>query len=256
MHNQHIRQQFNLQAHNFANWSVVQNSHFLQGYFNFCLLKPCDTLLDVACGTGDFANFAAQQGIMATGTDISDIELEIAKEKARRSNVTNATFVHADVENLPFPKNSFSMVVCKWAFHHFEHPNVVFAEMKRCCKPGGRISIQDMVAYPDEYVNKYFEALDNLVDPSHNRALKAQELRDFYTINRIGWVREQQIKVELNLNEYIGHAQQTPEVLALINAHVKNGLEDKRLNDFLYRKENDIVFVRPVLLIIGRRQGS
>jgi len=50
-----IRAPFNKQAENFSKWSVTQNEEYLEAYFTFCRMLQDDSLLDVACGTGEFS---------------------------------------------------------------------------------------------------------------------------------------------------------------------------------------------------------
>ncbi len=49
---------------------------------------------------------------------------------------------------LPFPDASFSIVTCRYAFHHFEHPAAVLAEMKHVWLPDGRAVLADVQAAP------------------------------------------------------------------------------------------------------------
>lgn len=57
--------------------------------------------------------------------------------------------------------------------------------MIRCCMPGGKISIQDIRAYDDDYVNSFFEKLDKLIDISHNKTFTVSEFNRLYTANKI-----------------------------------------------------------------------
>ncbi|NQU88685.1 MAG: class I SAM-dependent methyltransferase [Mariniphaga sp.] len=146
MKNQIIKDQFNKQAELFANWSVSKNLEYLEAYVNFCSIQPGDRVLDVACGPGDLAIFLADKVSKVQGIDISDKEVEIANGLVNKFGLKNIRFDCADVEKLPNDNNSFSVVLCKSAFHHFRNPDVVFKEMKRCCEKSGKISIQDIVA--------------------------------------------------------------------------------------------------------------
>lgn len=58
MTTQIAREQFNRQADKFANWSIGKNVEYLNGYYDFCGIKPTDRLLDVACGPGEFCRVA------------------------------------------------------------------------------------------------------------------------------------------------------------------------------------------------------
>lgn len=80
-----------------------------------------------------------------------------------------------DVLPLPFPDASFSIVTCRYAFHHFEHPSAVLAEMKRVCQPGGRMVLADVHAAADPERAAAFNRMERLRDPSHVRALPLAE---------------------------------------------------------------------------------
>jgi ubiquinone/menaquinone biosynthesis C-methylase UbiE len=44
------------------------------------------------------------------------------------------TWIEGDVTRLPFDDSSFTLVTCRYAFHHFGDPLAVLKEMKRVCK--------------------------------------------------------------------------------------------------------------------------
>ena len=74
--------------------------------------------LDVGCGTGDNAIWLAQNGFQVIGTDISDIAIEKAKEKASKANVTCdfivVNFLKYKIEGLPF-----GFIFDRGCFHSF-----------------------------------------------------------------------------------------------------------------------------------------
>jgi ubiquinone/menaquinone biosynthesis C-methylase UbiE len=115
-----IRQQFDLQADNFSKWSITRNLEYMQQYAEFCGLIEKDTLLDVACGTGEYAIFCAQKIEKVCGVDLSNKMIEVAKKNADALQLKNISFDVQDVLKLPFESNQFSIVNCKSAFHHFD----------------------------------------------------------------------------------------------------------------------------------------
>lgn len=253
MSNRIIKDQFNKQAENFASWWIGRNTEYLQAYFGFCGIQSTDSVLDVACGPGEFTLFMAKRVKQAYGIDISDREIEIANSLKKEFGLENLRFDCADVENLPCTDNSYSVVVCKSAFHHFIKPGIIFREMIRCCEPGGKISIQDIVTYNNNYVNLFFETFDKLVDISHNRTLNEKEFTSLYTENNIEKTGEFRLTVDLNVEEYIQHALQEPEATIQIREHLEKGEKDKKLMGNLFRKEGKLFFKRPVYLIIGKK---
>ena len=99
------------------------------------LLGPASaaTLLDVACGTGNFVRHAAAAGLRVTGVDLSDVAVGAA-----RGSVPDAEFLVADGQELPLPDASFDHVTCLGSLEHFPEPERGAAEMARVLRPDGR----------------------------------------------------------------------------------------------------------------------
>ncbi len=204
-----VKRQFDIQAQSFSNWSVTRNEEYMQAYFEFIGFQKGDELLDVACGTGEFSVFCARRIKGVHGIDISEGMIELARKHARADGLTNLTFECHDVEHIPCADGSFSVVQCRSAFHHMEDYPRVFKEMLRCCRPDGRMAVQDIMAYDDPRVNSFFEALEREVDVSHNSTLHRQEFIDLFDRNQVEVIRSMAVEVELNFREYLGHAYQS-----------------------------------------------
>lgn len=251
MTNQLVKEQFNKQAEKFANWSVGKNVDYLNAYFDFCDIKSTDRILDVACGPGEFMIYIADRVSQAHGIDISDKEIEIANKLIKEFGLKNVSFDCHDVENLPYTDNSFSVVICKSAFHHFTNSDKIFKEMIRCCEIGGLVSIQDIRAYENEYVNEFFETFDKLVDISHNKTLSENDFNSLYLNNGIKKTGEYKLEVDLNVQEYIDHAIQDEDNILEMKELLNKGQVDPRLKGFLFKCGNELYFKRPVYLIKG-----
>ena len=68
----------------------------------------------------------------------------------------------------------FSIVSSRFVFHHLQDPLAALKEMKRVCKPGGKIVVADMARMPEKAAA--LNAAELLRDPSHVRALPVDEL--------------------------------------------------------------------------------
>lgn len=250
-----IRRQFDKQAQSFSNWSVTKNEEYMQAYFDFIGFRKEDELLDVACGTGEFTIFCARRIKGAHGIDISKGMIELAQKQASAIDLTNITFECHDVERIPCPDGSFSVVQCRSAFHHMSDYPRVFGEMLRCCKTGGRLAVQDIMAYDDPIVNSFFEALEKEVDASHNATLHRQEFIDLFTRNQVEVIRSLVVEVKLNFREYLSHAFQSESSLEKIRELLEKGLKDKGVSSFLYLNENnELVLKRAVFLVLGEKR--
>ncbi|SCG65837.1 class I SAM-dependent methyltransferase [Micromonospora humi] len=101
-------------------------------------------VLEVAPGPGYLAIELARLGAYRiTGLDVSRTFVALAGEAARRAGVA-VDFRQGDVHDLPFPANTFDLVVCQAAFKNFVRPVRALDEMHRVLRPGGRAVIHDL----------------------------------------------------------------------------------------------------------------
>lgn len=185
-HREAIVDQFTRQAEPFATAPSIRNERALGLLVEAAGTGCDDTVLDVACGPGLVAAaFAARAGHV-TGIDLTPAMIARAERTARDQSVANVTFRVGDVSALPFPDGSFSIVVSRFAFHHFEDPGAVLAEMRRVCRPGGRVVVCDLLASDDPEKAAAFHRMEMLRDPSHVRALTLAELGGLFVARGVG----------------------------------------------------------------------
>lgn len=99
-------------------------------------------VLEVGCGTGFFLLNLAQAGYIGEAhcTDISPGMVAQCIENGRRLGIEVQGQV-ADAEALPYPDNSFDLVLGHAVIHHLPNLEAAFSEFHRVLKPGGRLVI-------------------------------------------------------------------------------------------------------------------
>src|SRR5262245_31713775 len=175
-HRDLIIEQFTKQAVPFASAPGIRDEEALRLLVEQSGASPDDGVLDVACGPGLVVCAFAPHVRHATGIDVTPAMLERARALQDEKRLANVTWRLGDVVPLPFPDASFSIVVSRFAFHHFLDPAAVLAEMKRVCAPGGRVVVTDVVVSTDPAKAAAFNRMEKLRDPSHVRALPLAEL--------------------------------------------------------------------------------
>ncbi|GAB3286828.1 class I SAM-dependent methyltransferase [Kineosporia babensis] len=100
---------------------------------------PPGPALDVACGTGRFAEGLVQRGHQVTGIDGNEGMLAQARRR-----VPTAEFVLGDLSRLPVPAESADLAVCTLALSHVRSLPEVMAEFHRVLRPGGHLIISDV----------------------------------------------------------------------------------------------------------------
>jgi SAM-dependent methyltransferase len=96
-----------------------------------------ETLLDIACGTGNAALLGARSGAIASGVDNAERLIEVAAARAAAAGLT-ANFAVADAEALPFADAAFDVVVSVMGVIYAPDARRALAEALRVLRPGGR----------------------------------------------------------------------------------------------------------------------
>ena len=103
-------------------------------------IAPGATVLDVACGPGNFTRaFAAAAGDgLVVGVDASRTMLAQA---VREPSAGAIAYVRGDASDLPFRAATFDAVCCFAALYLIEEPMRAVAEIARVLAPGGRVAL-------------------------------------------------------------------------------------------------------------------
>jgi SAM-dependent methyltransferase len=104
-------------------------------------------VLEVGCGPGHLSiRLARQHGLNVTGLDLDPAMIERARANADRSedsDESGPSFLVGDVAALPFPDESFDLVVSTMSMHHWADPTSGMAEIDRVLRPGASALIWD-----------------------------------------------------------------------------------------------------------------
>src|SRR6476660_7103439 len=78
---------------------------------------------------------------VVTGIDLSEPMLEKARERVLRKGLSNIRLLAMDAADLKFPDSSFDIVYAPYVISVVPDPVAVVREMRRVCRPGGRLVI-------------------------------------------------------------------------------------------------------------------
>ena len=101
-------------------------------------IEPDDRILEVGVGTGISLPLYPRQ-CSVTAIDLSDGMLDRARTRVAQYNLRNVRLIQMDATRLKFPDNSFDIVYAPYFISCVPDPLAVTGEMRRVCKPGGRL---------------------------------------------------------------------------------------------------------------------
>lgn len=100
------------------------------------------TILDIGCGTGRHAIELTKRGYKVTGVDLSDSQLQRAREKAEAEGL-NIDFIKMDARNLGFDQEFYlAIMICEGAFSLMETDEMNFQILQGAAKAlrvGGKL---------------------------------------------------------------------------------------------------------------------
>lgn len=174
------RDRFGQYAQNYVSSEIHATGSDLERLLEVVNPQPGWRALDIATGGGHTALKFAPHVSSVVATDIGQTMLQAARENIATQGIGNITFAAADAENLPFAANSFDLVTCRVAAHHFPDAYRFVLEAARVLKPGGMLAVHDHLLPEDERAIQYIEAFEKLRDPSHHRAFSESEWRGMF----------------------------------------------------------------------------
>ena len=101
-------------------------------------IRQGDRILEVGTGTG-IAIGRYPGHCSVTGIDLSSSMLEKARARVARKGITNVRLVEMDAADLKFDDGAFDVVYGPYLINCVTDPLTVAREMRRVCRPGGRI---------------------------------------------------------------------------------------------------------------------
>ncbi len=104
-------------------------------------LKKSDRILDLACGTGIVARTVSEflgASKQITGVDVNEIVLKKAIEIASNKSLS-IEYIKTNVNKLPFPDESFDLVLCQQGLQYFPDKLLSLKEVNRILSKKGRV---------------------------------------------------------------------------------------------------------------------
>lgn len=154
-------------------------------------IQSGERVLEVGVGTGINLSLYPKN-CSVVGIDFSGSMLEIARERAARKDIQNMRLLQMDAADLKFADDSFDIVYAPYLISVVPDPVKVAQEMRRVCRPGGRIIFLNHFLSPNPLLSR----IERLISP--------------FTIH-IGF------KADLDLPAFLAQADLQPQSIEKVN---------------------------------------
>jgi len=168
--------------------------------------------LDVATGGGHVAYTFAPHVARVWATDITQEMLDLVKTEAQKRGLKNVRTAYAKAEALPFDDESFDLVTCRIAPHHFDSIPEFLVEVHRVLKPNTIFAVVDNVV-PEGSVGDYVNAFERFRDPSHLRAWTMEEWRVALKNHGFAITHEEQLYKKMEFKSWASRHDATMQAL-------------------------------------------
>jgi SAM-dependent methyltransferase len=153
-------------------------------------------VLEVGCGWGALAEWVGREtGADVCPTDLSPRMVELSRERGLDAQV-------ADVQQLPFPDESFDAAIAAWMLYHVPDLDRGLSELARVLAPGGRLVAATNSAF---HLQELREAVGSGPSPSTFTRENGEMVlrRHFADVRRVDVDGELEFETRADVEEYV-----------------------------------------------------
>jgi ubiquinone/menaquinone biosynthesis C-methylase UbiE len=248
-----VQEEFTRQADAYAAAPLIVDPARLSRLVHAVAPTPDARLLEVATGPGHVALAFAPYCREVVGLDLTEAPLVIAERTRLERGLSNTRFQTGDAEQLPFERGGFDVVVCRFAYHHFEDPPLVLGEMSRACRAGGTVAVEDIIVSEHPERAAYHNRFENLRDQSHTRAFPLSRLLQIFAASGLEVERVSTDSYEMPVEGWLASAQTPPERAAETRGMIERDAREDLSGTTPLRRAGELFFIHHTATVIGRK---
>lgn len=220
---------------------VIADRRRVRRLVRFVAPRRSDRVLDV--GTGMLASAFALRV-----SDVVTLDWDL-----RRRRPANVALEPADPHDLPYPDDTFDLVVCGPSFHHLTAPRIVVREMARVARLGGRVVVEDIIASEEAVRARYQDRLERLRDRSHPGYLRLSQIVTFIGTAGLRLRSLQVHDLPREFNEWLVGGRSSPERIEHIRRLMVGAVEADLSGLDVRPVDDTVVFTQQIASLVAEK---
>jgi ubiquinone/menaquinone biosynthesis C-methylase UbiE len=248
-----VCREFGQQASRFGEQGLtLSNQAYLRWMVEQLDLQAHFQVLDVAAGTGHLSRAIAPHVRRVVALDLTPEMLAQGQREAEQQGLTNVVFERGEAEHLPYADETFDIVVTRFSLHHFADARGPLEEMVRVCRRRGSVAVIDIVSPDVPTLAATYNHLERLRDPSHLRALTADELQRLMCGTGLDLVRVAPRDIEVDLDRWLDLTRTATAARETIREALMRDVQGLKATGMRpYIREQELRFLHAWLMVVG-----
>ena len=246
-----IQHNFGAVAANYVTSNVHASGQDLDWLVEAAALTGSERVLDVATGGGHTAFALAPYAAEIVALDLTRPMLEAAQKEAVARGFTTIHYLEGDAQALPCEDESFDVVTCRQAAHHFPRVQQAVREWARVLKPGGKLLLVDSTSPEEADAEALLHEIESLRDPSHVRNHRISEWTAFLSEAGFTVRSAREWGLFLDIPSWTQRMRTPPAAVATIEQLMRDASPSVRSRLHIEERDGEPGFVLPVALIMA-----
>ena len=253
---QSAKERFGRRSGAYSKSSILSDKDHLNLIVDLTAPEKSDKVLDVATGNGflafEFAKRVSEYNVI--GCDMTRDMLLVAERIQGERGIRNLEFRVMDAESLGFEDESFDIVSCRFAFHHFTDPGKAVSEMARVCKTGGKIVLVDGLSSEDAIKSEYHNRIEQLRDPSHVRLYSEPELAGMLKDAGLKIIHARNWDADFYFDEWIKIADPGEETAREVRRMMADSVADDKTGIRVRFDDGRLLFTYSTVILVAKKE--
>ncbi|CAN5379647.1 class I SAM-dependent methyltransferase [soil metagenome] len=221
-----VVEQFGATAKAYLNSAIHAQGADLEAVKVIVRRYPMPAVLDLGCGAGHVSFAVSNLAEKVTAYDLSEKMLAVVSASAIERTLRNIEIQHGQAEKLPFPDESFDVVVTRLSAHHWADVPAAMKEVRRVLRSGGVAVVIDIIAPENPLHDTTLQAVELLRDASHVRDYRATEWAAMFAAAGMEHQRISEWRLKMEFDDWIARMRTPPERVAAIRSLLDSAPEE------------------------------